>query len=188
MRACIKVREMINPTIGLSLSRTKLRLKKTPELRGEIFCWFDGAAQQNGLLCGVGGVIKTPEMTTYRWTLNCGQGSNTRAELLGVWACLTLALRLNLDVTHVLGDSKIVIDWINQSNKLQVTSLLGWKTKIRELIAHFMDIKFTHIYREENMEADALSKLALQVPEGRIFYNKWQDGHEGPPLTLQLYP
>jgi hypothetical protein len=30
------------------------------------------------------------------------------------------------------------------------------------------------------MEADALSKIALQVPEGRIHYSKWQDGHEAP--------
>jgi len=43
-----------------------------------------------------------------------------------------------------------------------------------------MDIKFTHIYREENMEAYTLSKLDLQVPKGRIYYNKWQDGQEAP--------
>jgi hypothetical protein len=61
---------------------------------------------------------------------------------------------------------------------------MGWKTKIIELIALFTDIKFDHIYMEENMEADALSKIALQVPEGRIHYSKWQDGHEGPPLSL----
>jgi hypothetical protein len=49
-------------------------------------------------------------------------------------------------------------------------------------------MEYDHIYREENMEADALSKLALQVPEGSIHYSKWQDGYEGPPLSLRLYP
>jgi hypothetical protein len=38
---------------------------------------------------------------------------------------------------------------------------MGWMTKIRELIPLFTNIKFDHIYREENMEVDALSKLAL---------------------------
>jgi hypothetical protein len=65
---------------------------------------------------------------------------------------------------------------------------MGWMTKIRELISLFTVIKFDHIYREENIEADALSKLALQVRDGRIHFNKWQGGHEGPPLSLRLYP
>jgi hypothetical protein len=60
-------------------------------------------------------------------------------------------------------------------------------SKIKELTHSFSNIKFDHIYREENSEADALSKLALQVPEGKIHYNKWQDGHEAPPLSLCLY-
>jgi hypothetical protein len=60
-------------------------------------------------------------------------------------------------------------------------------SKIEELTHSFSNTKFDHIYREENSEADALSKLAMQVPEGKIHYNKWQDGHEGPLLSLCLY-
>ena len=59
--------------------------------------------------------------------------------------------------------------------------------KIRILVTHFHDIRFDHIYREENVEADTLSKKALQVTEGRIHFKKWQDGKEAPPLTMQLY-
>jgi ribonuclease HI len=89
---------------------THNRIKKTPNIILDNICWFDGAAQVNGTLCGAGGVIKTIGKTSYRWTLNCGQGSNTRAKLLGVWASLTLTLRLNIICLHVLGDSNIVID------------------------------------------------------------------------------
>ena len=52
-------------------------------------------------------------------------------------------------------------------------SLMGWMEKIRELITLFDTIRFDHIYMEENVEADVLSKKSLQVPEGRIHYNKW---------------
>jgi ribonuclease HI len=76
--------------------------------------WFDGAAQQNGKLSGVGGVIKINEQTEYRWTLNCGSGTNSKAELMGAWATLILASRLSVSDIHVLGDSKIVIDWLNR--------------------------------------------------------------------------
>jgi hypothetical protein len=55
---------------------------------------FDGAAISGGKLCGVGGVIKSPESTVYRWYINCGEGTNTKVELMGVWATLTLVQSL----------------------------------------------------------------------------------------------
>ena len=114
-------------------------------------------------------------------------GYKHKVELMGLWTSLTLAHRLNITQLLVLGDSKIVIDWINHNCSLKVTNLMGWMSKIRDLSHSFKDIKFDHIYREENMESDALSKLALQVLEGKIHYIKWLDGHEGRPLSLCLY-
>jgi ribonuclease HI/probable phosphoglycerate mutase len=163
------------------------RIKKTLDFTLAYVGWFDGATQANGILSGAGGVIKLPGNTTYKWTLNCGLGTNTSAELLGVWASLTLAKRPGIDQLQVLGDSKIVIEWLNYRGNLQVTPLMGWMDMIQDLKKSFNSIRFDHIYREENGEADALSKKSLQVPEGKIHYNKWQDGHEGPLLSLHLY-
>jgi len=42
-------------------------------------------------MCGAGGVIKTPNSIVYRWFINCGSGTNTKEELMGVWATLILA-------------------------------------------------------------------------------------------------
>jgi hypothetical protein len=50
-----------------------------PLQRNTTIAWFDGAAQLDGNKCGVGGVIKTPDLTVYRWVFNCGGGTNTRA-------------------------------------------------------------------------------------------------------------
>jgi ribonuclease HI len=100
---------------------------------------------------------------------------------------LTLAIRLGLDQLQVFGDSKIVIEWLNCRGNLNVTSLMGWKDMIRDLIKSFSTIRFEHIFREQNVEADALSKKALQAPEGKIKYNKWIEGHEGPSHYLHLY-
>jgi hypothetical protein len=60
-------------------TRTHNRIKKTLDIILDNICSFDGATQLNGTLCVEGGVIKTIGKTSYRWTLNCGQGSNTRA-------------------------------------------------------------------------------------------------------------
>jgi ribonuclease HI len=78
-------------------------------------CWFNGVAQNNGTLSGAGSIIKTGENIIYRSTFNCGMGTNTRDELLGVWASLTLAYKLDIDHLQVLGDSKILVDWLTIS-------------------------------------------------------------------------
>jgi hypothetical protein len=110
----IKIRGMVKISSGQTLQkRIYKRNKKTPDITLASSCWFDGAAQENGILSGAGGIIKISGNTIYRWTFNCGMGTNTRAELLGVWASLSLAHRLDIDHLHVLGDSKIVIDWLN---------------------------------------------------------------------------
>jgi ribonuclease HI len=151
-RVSILVKSMVDSTCRVDINQVQHRIKKTPELIMDTTCWFDGASQGNGLLSGVGGIIKTSGNSTIRWTLNCGQGTNTRAKLLGLWASLILAQRLNISQLHVLGDSKVILDWSNQSCNINVANLMGWKKKIRELIQYFSFIKFDHIYREENME------------------------------------
>jgi hypothetical protein len=78
----------------------------------KIVGWFDGASQQNSEHSGAGGVIKIREHTFYKWMINCGAGTNTRDELLGVWALLTLASPPFIYEISVLGDSRIVIDWL----------------------------------------------------------------------------
>jgi ribonuclease HI len=111
----------------------------TPTLRS---CWidhpheypvacFDGATQANGLCSGVGGIIKLSATTIYKWYLNCGVGTNTKAELMGVWATLFIANYLSIHKLQILGDSKVIIDWLNNKSDLRVSSIEGWKQRIR---------------------------------------------------------
>jgi ribonuclease HI len=158
-----------------------------PQHMNTTIAWFDGAAQLDGNQCGAGGVFKTPDLTVYRWVFNCGGGTNTRAELLGVWATLMLASHLSFHRLQVLGDSKVVIDWLSNRGRLQASTIEGWKSKIKELIKPFQAISFEHIYREFNEEADLLSKQELREPEGRITYYQWVNGTEGPMRHLNLY-
>jgi hypothetical protein len=45
--------------------------------------WFDGATQHNDTLSRAGGLVRVTKNSQYRWTFNCGPGTNTREELLG---------------------------------------------------------------------------------------------------------
>jgi hypothetical protein len=94
--------------------------------------WFDGAAESSGLNSGAGGIIKLDGQCSYKWLINCGQGTNNRAELLGAWALLTLASRLSIQSIQVQGDSKIIIDWLKEKGRLQVVTLECWKLRIKE--------------------------------------------------------
>jgi ribonuclease HI len=82
--------------------------------------YFDGATHQSGAYCGAGGVLKLPDFSCIRWTFNGGQGTNTKAELLGAWAAIRLALHLSISRLQLVGDSKVVIAWLAPSNLLSL--------------------------------------------------------------------
>ena len=108
-----------------------------------------------------------------------------KAELLGAWASLTLACR-HTDELLLLGDSKITIDWLNGLADFQVVALECWKERTQDATLLFRKLAFSHIYREENNEADTLSKRALHLPPGQICFTKWEDGNEGPAIKIKL--
>lgn len=124
---------------------------------------------------------------SYKWFLNCGSSTNTRVEVLGAWVLLTLANRLSLKTIHIMGDFKIIIDWLLGKGQLQVLSLDCWEDSITGLITTFQNISFDHVYREENPAADSLSKLALTREPGKLTYFQCIKEHEGPHLSLDLF-
>jgi ribonuclease HI len=149
--------------------------------------WFDGATHRSGNLCGAGGLIRTSKNSFIRWTFCCGPGTNTRAELLGAWASLHLATILNIEHLQLIGDSRVIIDWLNHIGKLHSIALLAWMDRIRSIQCHFKKLTFTHASREYNREADLLSKTTLQKKAGLISYNQWLDGHEGPTHVIKIF-
>ena len=87
--------------------------------------WFDREAQRDDNWCGAGGVIKTLDAIVIRSTFNCGRGTSTREELMGAWTTLMLAYHLSIPCIHILGDSKVVIEWILNKGRLQVSLVEG---------------------------------------------------------------
>jgi ribonuclease HI len=168
-----------------TIARTKRR-SITSLPFDKAIAWFDGATQLDGSRCGAGGHISINAQTSYRWTLNGGQGTNTKAELLGAWASLILAQRLNIDVMILLGDSKVIIDWINDKADLRSAALESWKERTSDARRMFKSLSASHIYREENAIADHLSKLALSRPLGFLTFSRWEEGNEGPPILLKI--
>jgi hypothetical protein len=74
-------------------------------------------------------------------------------ELLGAWMNHILAVRLNIEAIQVIGDSKVVIDWLKDRGKMEIASLLGLMDRINKLKKSFREIHYTHVYKELNKEA-----------------------------------
>jgi hypothetical protein len=98
---------------------------------------------------------------------------------LGAWASLFIAKKLEIQYIQLIGDSKVVIDWLNKKGNIQVINIEGWKGKIRELISSFRGIYFQHIFKEANVEANNLSKQALSTSFGRLIYTSWDGENAG---------
>jgi ribonuclease HI len=148
---------------------------------------FDGAAASSGLNCGAGGLFKTHSKRITSWFLNCGKGTNSKAELLGLWASLVLTSIWSLDHLRILGDSRLVIEWINNKCILHAVHIESWMDRTRLLSKQFMDVKYSHISRLHNKEADALSKRALSGVMGRLSIFHTENGIDSPITIINLF-
>jgi hypothetical protein len=106
---------------------------------------------------------------------------------LGAWATLRLALHLSINHLQILGDSKVVIEWLENKGSLHVCAIEGWKARIRDMVRCFEFISYNHIPRDFNSEADILSKQALGEPEGGIIYYPWNNDIAGRKNHINIY-
>ena len=95
-----------------------------------------------------------------------GQGTNTKAELLSLWALLLTSQMMGIPLSHVYGYSLVIINWVKGSTALSPTDLVHWCRETKKLFTSFQALSFTHIYREHNRLADRLSKDALMFSQG----------------------
>jgi ribonuclease HI len=110
-----------------------------------------------------------------------------KGELMGLWATLALASLWAIKNLQVLGDSKVIIEWINNKGNLHSANIECWKQKTRDLAKTFNDISFQHIYRVHNMEADSLSKRALKEIKGRLSVYHCENGEDSPISSLNIF-
>ena len=84
--------------------------------------FFDGAAAKN--VGGSGFVIFLSESHYFSFSLRAGHSTNTRAELLALWAVLKVSLMMGIPMHLIYGDSMVIISWFNRLSALDVPSLM----------------------------------------------------------------
>ena len=147
--------------------------------------YMDGASRC--MIAGVGFCIFLNETHYLEFSLGVGYGTNTKAELLSLWALLHSSQMMGIPLSHAFGDSLVIINWARGSTALSPPDLLHWCRETKKLMVSFQDMSFSHIYREHNRSADRLSKIALSYPQGKGFFKEFFENHLVTQDTFQLF-
>ena len=122
--------------------------------------FFDGAAAGN--IGGAGFVIHLSGSHCMNFSLGCDSSTNTRSELLALWALLSVTKHMGIPMLTIFGDSLVTISWENRICSLNLPHLSHWCDDIRYLLQSFPDVTMKHIYREHNRW--------LTVSQKRLFH------------------
>jgi len=129
---------------------------------------FDGASRGNPGPCGAGFVIwKNKEIFKEGKHFVSKSNTNNYAEYCALLMALKACTAHNIKNVIVKGDSELVIKQINKEYKITSQNLILLHSVIMDEIYGMNYIKFIHISREKNGDADRLANLAI---------NKWGKG------------
>ena len=120
--------------------------------------YFDGSLNIDGVGAGMLFISPTNEQLRYVLRLYF-PASNNAAEYEASLHGLRIATELDIKRLYVYGDSALVInqlnkDWDTTSDKMDAYCKAIWK-----LEGKFYGIEYSHVVRDKNQAADALSKL-----------------------------
>jgi ribonuclease HI len=126
--------------------------------------WFDGATKHaNPGIRGIGAVLKGPAGQRIEIAQEIGHGTNNEAEYCALMAVLDAAVEAQVQDLVVYGDSQLVIKQVTGEWLINAPGLVPFCKTVQELKAQIPKVHFSWIPREENGEADALSKRAIGI-------------------------
>ena len=123
---------------------------------------FDGASRGNPGLSGAGFVIWDEEKKIFEGSsFISDNATNNYAEYMALILALEKCIELNLKNIIIKGDSKLVIQQIQGNYKVKSDSLKPLYEKVVLELKQFSYLKFIHIKRSLNKDADKLANLAI---------------------------
>ncbi|GJQ95495.1 reverse transcriptase domain-containing protein [Tanacetum coccineum] len=145
-------------------SRSQSALK----FRDEADLWklyTDGASNEHGSRACL--ILIDPEGAEYSYALRLNfTNSNNDADYEALLTGLRIAAKIKVEKMHAFVDSKLVASQVERSYEAKGEKTKKYKEKALEMIRSFNNSQISHIPREDNKRADALSKLAAVQCEG----------------------
>ena len=136
--------------------------------------FFDGASSKK--VGGVGFCLMLNEYHHLEFALGAGPCTNTKVELIGLWALMHTTQMMGIPKLRIFGDSLVIINWAKGTSSLSPPELYHWCRDTRNLCSCFLELSFYHIYHEFNQLADCLSKKSLSLAPGFGNFSKYIEG------------
>ena len=129
-----------------------------------ITAYFDGGARSNPGPAGYGVYIVDDAGTVVaELSGSLGIATNNVAEYNGLLAALQWAIDNNLTAITVKGDSLLIIEQMRGNYKVKNEGLKPLHMKARMLVMQIGNVKFEHVPRENNKDADRLSNVGMDA-------------------------
>ena len=126
---------------------------------------FDGCSKGNPGLAGAGAVIYYNNNELWSCSKFIGINvTNNQAEYHGLILGLQHAIKENIQLIKVYGDSQLIIKQMNGEYTVKSPLLIPLYEEVKMLEPYFISITYEHIYRIDNTRADELANAAAAIP------------------------
>lgn len=146
------------------------------KIKDKLVVYTDGGSRGNPGPAAIGVVIKNESGDTIKtYSESIGRATNNEAE----YRALILALK---KIKSLIGgeqsaktkidfkmDSELIVNQLSGKFKLEEESLFQFFIKIWNLRQDFAEVKFGHVPREKNKEADRLVNQTLDAEQSSLF-------------------
>jgi ribonuclease HI len=133
-----------------------------------IVAYIDGGARGNPGPAGYGVRIQSADGTVLDELHGAlGIATNNVAEYNCLLAALQWAVKNNVNRLHIRADSELLVKQMRGEYKVKNPGLQALYVRARLLVAQLDDVKFEHVRREFNTEADRLSNLGMDEAEAQ---------------------
>lgn len=131
--------------------------------------YIDGGARGNPGPAGYGAFIQSSDGNVVA-ELHGGLGiaTNNVAEYNGLLAALQWAIDRNVRRLHIRADSELLVRQMRGEYKVRNAGLQPLYVRARLLAAQLDEVKFEHVRREFNRDADRLSNLGMDEAEKQL--------------------
>jgi ribonuclease HI len=129
---------------------------------------IDGGARGNPGPAGYGVHIALPDGSVVELHGGLGIATNNIAEYNGLLAALAWAVDHGHRVVRIKADSELLVKQMRGEYKVKNPGLQPLYVRARLLVAELDDVRFEHVRREFNTEADRLSNLGMDEAEARL--------------------
>jgi probable phosphoglycerate mutase len=134
-----------------------------------ITVYIDGGARGNPGPAGYGVRVEDAAGTLIEELYGgIGVATNNVAEYNGLLAALQWALMHNEPDVHVRSDSELLVRQMRGEYKVKHPGLQPLYGKARLMTAKLGRVRFEHVRREQNREADRLSNLGMDEAEAQL--------------------